>query len=133
MSNSEVLLALHRALERGDAGDVLRPLFTDDVIVREHPNAIRPKGGTDDLEGVIAGSAAGAALLAEQHYGVRELVEHGDEVTARLTWTATVAKDAGPFRSGDVLTAHVAQFARIRDGRIASLETFDCYEPLPQH
>ena len=27
-----------------------------------------------------------------------------------------------------VLTAHIAQFIETREGRVASIETFDCYE-----
>lgn len=41
---------------------------------------------------------------------------------AMATWAATP--------SGSVLTAHVAQFVETRDGRIASIETFDGYEPF---
>jgi ketosteroid isomerase-like protein len=47
-----------------------------------------------------------------------------------LTWTAVVARNIGPFREGQVLTAHIAQFIETRDGRVASIETFDCYEPF---
>jgi len=39
-----------------------------------------------------------------------------------------VARDAGPFREGQRLTAHLAQFAEVEGGRIRSIETFDCYE-----
>jgi hypothetical protein len=31
--------------------------------------------------------------LRDQHYGVRTLIQHGDDVALRLTWTATVAAD----------------------------------------
>lgn len=48
----------------------------------------------------------------------------------RSTWTGEIATDAGPFRAGQQLTAHVAQFIDVRDGRIASIETYDCYEPF---
>lgn len=133
MSNSDALVALHRALQEGTSGDALRRLFTPDATVREHPNLVRPAGGSDDLDGMVAGSIAGAALLERQRYAVHDIVEAGDLVIARLTWTATIARDAGWFRAGDELEAHIAQFARVRDGRIASIETFDCYEPLPAH
>jgi len=41
-----------------------------------------------------------------------------------------IARAAGPFREGQVLTAHIAQFIESQDGRVASIETFDCYEPF---
>jgi ketosteroid isomerase-like protein len=48
----------------------------------------------------------------------------------RIHWTATIARDAGPFKAGQQLSAYIAQFISTRDGRIASIETYDCYEPF---
>ena len=48
----------------------------------------------------------------------------------RLTWTGVGARAVGPFREGQTLTAHIAQFVETRDERIATIETFDCYEPF---
>ncbi|MET0781133.1 MAG: nuclear transport factor 2 family protein, partial [Microbacterium sp.] len=84
-----------------------------------------------DLAAMIAGSDRGAALLSAQEYKVHDIHEIGDLVIARLTWTGTVAVDAGPLTAGQQLVAHIAQFVTVRDGRIARIETFDCYEPLP--
>lgn len=36
----------------------------------------------------------------------------------------------GAWREGQNLTAHIAQFIETRDGLVASIETFDCYEPF---
>ena len=41
-----------------------------------------------------------------------------------------MARDVGLFRAGQELVAHIAQFVRVRDGRVASIETYDCYEPF---
>ena len=38
--------------------------------------------------------------------------------------------DMDPAPSGQELTAHIAQFIELKDGRIASIETYDCYEPF---
>jgi ketosteroid isomerase-like protein len=67
---------------------------------------------------------------AQRDASARVAVEHGSTAILRLTWTAVVARNIGPFREGQVLTAHIAQFIETRDGRIASIETFDCYEPF---
>jgi pimeloyl-ACP methyl ester carboxylesterase len=48
----------------------------------------------------------------------------------RLTWTGEIAREAGAFRQGQKLTAHIAQFIETRGERIARIETFDCYEPF---
>jgi ketosteroid isomerase-like protein len=122
--------ALHAALEAGKHGKQLVDLFTDDATTLEHPNAIKPSGGTFGIDRMLAASSAGAGLLAKQTYDVRAAIEHGDTAILRLTWTGVIARDVGAFRQGQVLTAHIAQFITTRDGRVANIETFDCYEPF---
>ena len=121
---------LHAAIESGAHGEQLRHVFTDDVTTLEHPNLFRPQGGTSDLAHMLAGSTAGAALLSQQRYEVREALELGDLAILRVRWTGVVARDLAKFKAGQVLTAHIAQFIRARDGRVASIETYDCVEPF---
>jgi len=122
--------ALRAALERGEHGDALRPYFTDDATVREYPNRIKPAGGSADLAALLDESTRGAGLLRSQRYDVVDEFAVGDTAVARLTWTGIVAADLGPFTAGQELTAHIAQFVRVRDGRVASIATYDCYEPF---
>lgn len=129
-SPGAIARALHAALEAGMHGDDLRPFLTDDATTIERPNRLKPDGATSTLEQMLTASTAGAGLLAGQRYDVRDIVESGDLAILRLTWTGTIARDIGPFRAGQQLTAHIAQFVRTRDGRVASIETYDCYEPF---
>jgi ketosteroid isomerase-like protein len=122
--------ALHAALERGESGEALRPYWTDDTVVREYPNRIKPEGSISGIDAVIEASARGAALLSHQRYAVLEEHEVGDLAVVRATWTGVVAADLGTLAAGHELTAHIAQFIRVRDGRISSLATYDCYEPF---
>ncbi len=122
--------ALHRALEAGKTGEELRPLFTEDAKTIEHPNLVKPRGAVASLAEMLANSEAGAKLLAKQSYEVQHEIEQGSIVICRLTWTGVLAKTVGPFREGQILRAHIAQFIETRGGRIASIETFDCYEPF---
>lgn len=132
MSSSpiDVVRALHAALEAGKHGDELRPLFTEDAVTLERPNLLKPFGARTELEGMMKASTAGAALLARQSYDVQSAIAHGSLVVVRLTWTGEIARDVGPFHKGQKLTAHIAQFVETRGDRIASIETFDCYEPF---
>ncbi|MGJ6968303.1 nuclear transport factor 2 family protein [Streptosporangium sp. G11] len=131
MTNAtDALLALHRAIEDGEHGAALARYFTDDATTLEHPNLITPAGGEYDLAAILQGSERGAALLASQQYDVQDIQGLGDVAIARLTWTGTVAADAGSLTAGQQLVAHIAQFATVRDGRISRIETFDCYEPI---
>jgi ketosteroid isomerase-like protein len=125
-----VARALHVALEAGKHGDDLRALFTEDAITFEHPNAIKPRGGTIPIAQMLVESTRGAGFLARQTYDVRSALEVGKTAVLRLTWTGVVARAVGPFREGQILTAHIAQFIEVREGRVASIETFDCYEPF---
>ncbi len=121
---------LHRTLESGAHGDELRTLFTDDAVTVERPNLITPAGRTAPLEQMVAASTAGAGLLSRQTYDTWSELAIEDTAIVRLTWTGTVAVDAGPFRTGQELTAHIAQFVTSRGGRISRIETYDCYEPF---
>ncbi|GAB3191639.1 hypothetical protein GCM10027261_02110 [Geodermatophilus arenarius] len=111
--------------------DDLRPLLDARLRVVEHPNAVTPRGATRDLAGTLAGFRAGKALLGEQSFEVHEVLTSGDRAAVRATWRGTVGVDAGPYRAGQELLAHVAALLTVRDGRVVHHETFDCYEPLP--
>lgn len=124
----EVARAFYEALEGGKHGDALRPLLTEDVVVLEHPNWLKPRGGRSGLSEVLASSSQGAQLLSWQRYEVREASEHGDTAILRVTWTAEIARTVGPFQAGQRLTAHLAQFVTCRGGQVARIETYDCYE-----
>ncbi len=63
-------------------------------------------------------------MLREQRYDVIDM-ESGDTAILRLTWTGVIGQTIGPFVEGQVLTAHIAQFVRVEDDRIASIETYD--------
>lgn len=127
---SDAVRRLYGALESGLKGDALRPYFTSDATTIERPNLIKPRGASAWLEQMLAASVAGAGLLAAQKYDVRSILEVGSLAIVRVTWTGTIARAVGSFREGQVLTAHIAQFVETRDGLVASIETFDCYEPL---
>lgn len=125
-----IVRALHSALEAGVHGDALRPYFTEDAVTVERPNLIKPGGARVGLAETLKNSTAGAGLLARQKYDVHSGLELGALAVVRLTWTAEIARDVGPYRKGQQLTAHIAQFIETRDGRVAKIETYDCYEPL---
>ena len=122
--------ALHEALTAGKQGEALRSLFTDDAVSIERPNLLKIGGATSTLAEMLRASTAGAELLSRQSYDVHSAIEHGSLAIVRLTWTGEIARDLGPFRRGQTLTAHIAQFIETRDGRISRIETYDCYEPF---
>lgn len=132
MSQSPIAVAraLYAALEEGKHGEALRALFTADAVTIERPNLLKPTGARTEIEGIVKAATAGASLLARQSYEVHHALEQGSLAVMRLTWTGEIARDVGPFRKGQKLTAHIAQFIEVRDGLVAKIETYDCYEPL---
>ena len=126
----ETAQALHTAIELGRVGQELEDLFTEDATVTEYPNLVKPSGGTANLSQMLAASRAGARLLSAQRYDVHHAAQYGNTAIMRLTWSGTVAADAGRFMAGQQLTAHIAQFITVRGGRISAIATYDCYEPF---
>jgi ketosteroid isomerase-like protein len=129
-SAPDVVLSFYRAIEEGRHGDQLADFLSPDARTIERPNALVTGGRVSDRTTMLANSTAGAGLLDRQSYQVQSLAEVDGTVVARLTWTGVIAQDAGPFRAGQTLTAHIAQFIRVRDGQIEEIETYDCYEPF---
>jgi ketosteroid isomerase-like protein len=123
-----VVRRLYQALEAGKHAEELRQLFTDDAVTIERPNLLKPRGSTADLSQMLEASRRGADLLEKQSFEVLSAVDVGNMAILRLKWSGVMARTVGPFREGQVLTAWIAQFVETRDDRIASIETFDCYE-----
>lgn len=110
--------------------EALRGVLASDVRVTEYPNLIAPHGATRDLSATLKGFHAGKSLLREQDFTVHDVLTAGDRAAVRATWRGVVGVDAGPYRAGQELVAHVAALLTVRDGKIVEHETFDCYEPL---
>ena len=117
------------AIERKDA-EALGGMLTADVEHHEHPNRFTPAGAVHDRQAMLAGLARGAALLAEEHYEVRDTLTVGERVACRMQWRATTAIPMGEHPAGLALQAALAVFFTFRDGRIARIETYDCVAPF---
>jgi ketosteroid isomerase-like protein len=88
----------------------------------EMPNRIAPNGNAYGFDAAIAGFRKGRETLAAQTYDVHSTLVDGETIAARVTWRGTVAA------SGQDLTAHIATFTQVRDGKIYRHATYDCYE-----
>ena len=114
----EDFFAAAAAFDEEALGRVLHP----EARISEMPNAIN-RGGTErDVAAAREAFQRGKGLLSQQSYDVHEVIEHGNRIAARTTWRGTLASD------GKELTAHIATFSEVRDGRIFRHATYDCYE-----
>jgi ketosteroid isomerase-like protein len=110
-----------------DIADLLDP----DVRFVERPNRINPEGTDRDLTAMLQGVTAGHSLLAWQRFDQRtHEVIADDRVVSRARWQGEVAREAGPLKSGRVLTAHVAMFFTLRGDRVLHQENYDCFVPF---
>lgn len=130
-AHTELLNDLYAAISAGATGDRLRRFFDPEAEQVEYPSLMRPMGHRRHLDAMLAGAEAGLDLVREQTYAVHHVVEQGDQVAVQLTWTATLAVDAGPLAAGTDLVSHVAAFYDFRDGLVLRQSSYDCYEPLP--
>jgi ketosteroid isomerase-like protein len=110
--------------------DALAAILHPEARISELPNAINKDGTERSLEEAQTAFRRGRALLSEQSYDVKKVVVSDQTIAARTLWHGTLAVDAGPLKAGQRLTAHIATFTELRDGRIHRHATYDCYEPL---
>ena len=111
--------------------DALLEVLHPAIRITERPNALNPRGAVRDRDAVLAGFLAGKRLLATQSIDIVELLVSGDRVTVRATGRASIGHGTDALPSGAELTAHIAAWLTVTDGRVSEHETFDCYEPLP--
>src|ERR1700742_4918425 len=102
----------------------LERLLHPDVRISEMPNLMNRGGSERDRATALAAFARGRGLLAAQSFEVHSAVADGDTIAARSTWRGTLAS------TGQELTAHIASFTEVRDGRVYRHATYDCYEPF---
>src|SRR3954451_8910419 len=84
--------------------EALERVLHPDARISEMPNAINRTGTERDVADARAAFARGKGLLSSQSYDVHDVVQAGDKIAARATWTGTLAAD------GRQLKAHIATF-----------------------
>jgi ketosteroid isomerase-like protein len=109
--------------------ELISELLEDDMRFVERPNLVNPRGSTRDVAQLLASVAHGRRLLKAQRFEIVDHVVAGDTIATRVIWTGTPAIDAPPFRAGSCLKADSFMYFRLRDGRIAHQENYDCFHP----
>ena len=118
------------ALERGAIGEELAAFFTNDVLQVELPNRLLPTGKTSNLREILAAAERGRGVVTDQRYKLWAAMEDGERVALEVEWTGTVNVAIGKLAPGDTMRAHYALFLTFRDGKIAGMRNYDCFEPF---
>ena len=106
--------------------DRLATLMHPDVRFDEMPNLIAPHGNAYGFDAALAGFRKGRETLSAQSYDI-----HSHARGRRHDRRAGRHGAARWRRRARQLTAHIATFTQVRDGRIFRHATYDCYEALP--
>jgi len=118
------LRAIEERVSLAELGDCL----TDDVVIVTLPNRIAPAGATSDKPRALAGSERGRTLLRSERYEVVSTLVAGDRVALEVVWTGTLAVPFASRAPGATLRAQCAMIFQVRDGRVSSQHTYDCFD-----
>lgn len=127
-ANIEIIRRYLYAIERDDDAALAASLHPE-IVQREHPNRLVPKGVTRDLAAILDSARRGRAAVRDQRFEILTALADGDRVAVELLWTATAGIPLPPLgkAEGDTLRARFAIFVTLRDGRIVAQDNYDCF------
>lgn len=123
----ECVLGLLHALETGAGAQDIAPFLATDYTLSEAPHLLAPAGATRNRDEALAGAAAAHDVISGQRFNVRRTTCEGPRVVVEAEWTATVLMDLPHWDAGEVIRARIASVFEVRDGRIVSQDSYDCY------
>ena len=129
-TQTDLLLSLYETISAGVTDERLAAFFHPDAEQVEYPSLLRPGGHRRSLAEMREGARLGAGMIRDQRFDVHHVVEQGEHAAVQLTWSATLAVDAGALPAGTQLVSHVAAFYDFRDGLVLRQSSYDCYEPI---
>lgn len=121
------VLGLLRTLEAGGGAESVAPFLAEDYVLREAPHLLAPAGATRSRSDVLAGADAALGVVSGQRFEVQRTTCEGSRVVVEAEWTATTLMDLPHWDAGDVLRARIVSVFEVRDGRVASQDSYDCY------
>ena len=132
--DAEANLALVRrfldAMENAADPETVEAFFTHDAIAVEYPNRITNTTARRDLTAMRLAGERGRQVCPTQHYELHSAIAIGNLVAVELTWTATISVALGKTPAGGQIRAHFGAFYEIRDGKIAAIRNYDCFDPF---
>jgi len=121
------VLGLLRAIETGGGAEALAPYLADDYVLTEAPHLLAPEGSTRNRDQVLDGAEHSGEIVSGQRFDVLRSTCEGGRVVLEAEWSATVLMDLPHWDKGDKIRARTASVFEVRDGRIISQNSYDCY------
>ncbi|MBT2531337.1 nuclear transport factor 2 family protein [Arthrobacter sp. ISL-48] len=116
-----------RTLEAGGGADGIRPFLSEDFILVEAPHLLAPEGSTRTLEQMLAGADQSAQVVADQKFEIRRTTCEAGRVVVEADWSATSMMNLKYWDAGETIRARTSSVFEVRDGRIVSQDSYDCY------
>ena len=123
----DVVRRLLRTIEAGGGAEALAPFLTEDYVLTEAPHLLAPEGSTRTRAQVLDGAEHSGEIVSGQHFEVRRSTCAGGRVVVEADWSATVLMDLPHWDRGNEIRARTASVFEVRDGRITSQQSYDCY------
>lgn len=127
----DCVLGLLRALEAGGGATEVGPFLAENYTLVEAPHLLAPDGSTRNRDQALAGADAGGQVVSGQRFDVRRTTCAGSRVVVEADWSATALMDLPYWNTGEVIRARTASVFEVRDGRIVSQDSYDCYFASP--
>lgn len=123
----DCVLGFIRVLEAGGGSAELRPFLAESFVLVEAPHLLAPEGSTRTLASVLAGADQSSEVVSDQVFSIRRTTCEGGRVAVEADWSATVLLDLPYWDRGETIRARTSSVFEVRDGRIVSQDSYDCY------
>ena len=123
----DFVLDFVRTLEAGGGSAEIRPFLSEDFVLVEAPHLLAPEGTIRTLEQVLAGADQSAQVVASQKFEISRTTCEAGRVVVEADWSATSMMDLRYWDSGETIRARTSSVFEVRDGRIVSQHSYDCY------
>ncbi|MDR6505503.1 nuclear transport factor 2 family protein [Arthrobacter oryzae] len=120
-------LGFIRALEAGGGAGEVGTFLADDFTLVEAPHLLAPEGSTRGRDQVMAGADQSRHVVSGQRFDVRRSTCEGNRVVLEMDWSATLLMDLRYWDAGETIRARTTSVFEVRDGRISSQDSYDCY------
>ena len=126
-SSLDTVLGFIRVLETGGGSEDIRPFLAESFVLVEAPHLLAPEGSTRTLASVLAGADQSSEVVSHQKFTIRRTTCEGGRVAVEADWSATVLMDLRYWDSGETIRARTSSVFEVRDGKIVSQDSYDCY------
>jgi limonene-1,2-epoxide hydrolase len=125
----DFVLDFVRTLEAGAGAAEIRPFLSEDFVLVEAPHLLAPEGTIRTLEQVLAGADQSAQVVTGQKFEISRTTCEAGRVVVEADWSATSMMDLRYWDAGETIRARTSSVFEVRNGRIVSQHSYDCYFP----